>query len=211
MVRTKLDSRFFESTRGKIVLGLRDASRTVGELAEALNLTDNAVRAHLLTLERDGLVKPGGTIKGFRKPHFVYQLTEEARHVFPRFYDSLFNRLLDSIKSRMSPTAIFSILEEVGRNIASSMSDRKEASLEKRVETAVTALKNLGGTASVGEKDGKLMIKSSGCPFADAVEEHPEVCKIAEALVEEIVGAKVREICDRSETPRCRFLIEATS
>ena len=39
---------------------LRRASRTVEELAQALGLTDNAVRAHLATLERDGLVRQGG-------------------------------------------------------------------------------------------------------------------------------------------------------
>lgn len=211
MVRTKLDSRFFESTRGRIVLALREASRTVNELAEALKLTDNAVRAHLITLERDGLVEAGGTVKGYRKPHFIYRLTDEARHVFPRFYDSLFNRLLESLKRRMSESAIATVLEEVGQSIATSIPARKEGALSKRVETAVTALQNLGGAATAVVEDEKLMIKSSGCPFADAVAEHPEVCKIAEALVQEMVGEKVQETCDRSEAPRCRFVIEVAS
>lgn len=208
MVGTKLDSRFFDSTRGKIVVALRDSARTVNELAEALGLTDNAVRAHLLTLERDGLVEPGGTIKGYRKPHFVYRLTDEARHVFPKFYDSLFNRLLDSLKRRMSESAIASVLGEVGQTIASSFSARKEGSLNERVETAVSALRDLGGAATASVEDDKLIIKSSGCPFADAVTEHPEVCKIAESLVQEMVGDQVRETCDRTAAPRCRFVIE---
>lgn len=208
MVRTKLDSRFFESTRGKIILALRSAARTVNELADGLNLTDNAVRAHLITLERDGLVEPGGVVKGYRKPHSLYRLTDEARHVFPKFYDSLFNRLLVSLKSRMSPSTIGSVLEEVGQGIASSFSVRKERSLNERVESAVCALQELGGAASAVVEDEKLMIKSSGCPFADAVAEHPEVCKIAEALIEEMVGEPVREICDRTASPRCRFVIE---
>ena len=38
-------SRFFETTRGQIVLLLRQEVRTVAELAEALELTDNAARA----------------------------------------------------------------------------------------------------------------------------------------------------------------------
>ena len=49
--------RFFTSTRGKIITLLRRASRTVDELAQALDLTDNAVRAQLAALERDGLVQ----------------------------------------------------------------------------------------------------------------------------------------------------------
>ena len=60
MKTTKLDERFFDSTRGRVVNLLRGKSGTVIELAEALGLTDNAVRAHLLSLERDGLVRQSG-------------------------------------------------------------------------------------------------------------------------------------------------------
>ena len=62
-------ARLMESTRGKILDLLRSKERTVNELAAALGLTDNAVRAHLLSLERDGLVHQSGTQPGFRKPH----------------------------------------------------------------------------------------------------------------------------------------------
>ena len=52
-----LGRRFLESTRGQVVLLLRRGARTVEELAQALGLTDNAVRSHLAALERDGLVR----------------------------------------------------------------------------------------------------------------------------------------------------------
>jgi predicted ArsR family transcriptional regulator len=208
MMRTKLDSRFFESTRGKIVIALRDASRTVNELADAMKLSDNAVRAHLLTLERDGLVEAGGTVKGYRKPHFVYRLTAEARHVFPKFYDSLFNRLLDSLKRRMSPISVGTVLEEVGRDMALSKAADISQTREERVGNALTALRELGGAATAVSEDERIVIKSTGCPFTEAVTEHPEVCKIVESLIQEIVGEPVREHCDRTAAPKCRFAIE---
>jgi predicted ArsR family transcriptional regulator len=208
MAVTKLDSRFFESTRGKIVTALRSGGRTVNELAEQFNLSDNAIRAHLLTLERDGLVMPGGTVKGYRKPHFVFILTPEARHIFPKFYDSLFNRLLDVVKSHLPISGLITILEEVGQNIGSARAIAMSEPLEMRVENALEALKELGGDATVATEGDHLLIQSSGCPFADAVIEHPEVCKVAESLVQEIVGQPVRETCDRSSAPRCRFVIQ---
>jgi len=55
-----VEKRFFESTRGQIVTILRGSPATVDELARKLELTDNAVRAHLLTLERDGIVRQSG-------------------------------------------------------------------------------------------------------------------------------------------------------
>ena len=209
MTLNKLNARFFDSTRGKIVIALRSGGKTVNELSENLTLTDNAVRAHLITLERDGLVRSGGTVKGFRKPHFVYELTEEARHIFPKSYDSLFNRLLDSLKGRMPASSLRSILEEVGRNIGAMRAGNKEATRGQRVENALAALKELGGEAVAVSENDHLVIRSGGCPFADAVSEHPEVCKIAESLLQEIIGDSVREICDRNNVPRCRFAVGA--
>src|ERR1041384_8305343 len=103
MKKTKLGERFFESTRGRIVSLLRGATRTVNELAAELELTDNAVRAQLLTLERDGLVRQSGVQRGFRKPHFAYELTPEAEHLFPKSYDALLNQFLAVLKNRLTP------------------------------------------------------------------------------------------------------------
>lgn len=212
MKTTKLDERFFDSTRGRVVSLLRGKSGTVSELAEALGLTDNAVRAHLLSLERDGLVRQSGVQRGARKPHFAYELTDEAERLFPKAYDALLNQLITTLKGRLPPSAIEDVLREVGRSLAARhASDGGRADLEARLRNAADILKALGGTPSV-ERDGdKLTIRSGGCPLAAAVVEHPEVCELAEALVAEVVGLPVRERCNREESsPRCCFeIVEA--
>src|SRR5215208_7575976 len=101
MKTTKLDERFFDSTRGRIVSLLRGGTGTVNELAEKLELTDNAVRAHLLSLERDGLIRQSGVQRGPRKPHFAYVLTAEAERLFPKAYDALLNQLIATLKGRL--------------------------------------------------------------------------------------------------------------
>ena len=82
MPRLQWNQRFFASTRGRIVMLLRRASRTVDELAQALNLTDNAVRAHLATLERDGFVRQLGERRGNGKPAYIYELSLDAEQLF---------------------------------------------------------------------------------------------------------------------------------
>src|SRR5262249_35118077 len=114
------DKRFFDSTRGQIVTLLRSAPGTVEELAGKLNLTDNAVRAHLATLERDGLVRQSGLRRGPRKPHFTYVLTEEADKLFPKAYDALLNQLITVLKTRLSPPELEAALREVGRAMAAN-------------------------------------------------------------------------------------------
>ena len=208
MGKTKYDDRFFESTRGRIVLLLRKSAKTVNDLVAELGLTDNAVRAHLLSLERDRLVEPGGTIKGFRKPHYLYRLTDESRHIFPKSYDSLLNRLLDVLKIKMSKPALGSVLHDVGKKIGGSRTTGPKLSLDKKVQEALKSLEELGGAAIAEKSDGGVTIKSESCPFADAVVEHPEICKVAESMISEIVGRSVNETCDRTASPKCRFVIE---
>jgi predicted ArsR family transcriptional regulator len=86
--------RFQASSRGKILALLRAESRTVNQLAEALQLTESAVRSHLISLERDGLIQQLGMRRGFRKPHVLYGLTPEAEHLFPTAYGSLLRHAL---------------------------------------------------------------------------------------------------------------------
>lgn len=203
--KTKMDERFFESTRGQIVRLLRDSSKTVNEISAELGLTDNAIRAHLLSLERDNLVEQSGVIKGFRKPHFAYGLTEEGRNLFPKSYDSLFNQLMNVLKTRLVSTVVKDFLSEAGRRIGRQRPSNPEDSLDEKLARALSVLEELGGSATVVKEDGHILIKSGGCPFAEAVHEHPEVCHVAESMLAEIVGKPVKETCDRTGPPKCRF------
>jgi predicted ArsR family transcriptional regulator len=207
MEAMKLDERFFESTRGQIVTILRGSPCTVDELATKLELTDNAVRAHLSTLERDGLVRQSGIRRGARKPHFTYALTEEADRLFPKAYDALLNQLIAVLKTRLNPGEIEDVLREVGRAIASDTPTGPDATIRSRVQRALTVLEAMGGSAEIEEHDDKIVIRGHGCPLAAAVSVHPEVCRLAETLVGEIVKAPVVEKCDRESRPQCRFEI----
>ena len=209
MNNTKLDSRFFESTRGKIVMLLRNTTMTVTEIAGRLILTDNAIRAHLLSLERDGLVEQKGIIKGFRKPHHTFGLTDEARHLFPKPYAFLFNKLVETLKRTLSPAAILNALRDIGRSIARENTSPDDSDMPGRLDDVLKALETLGGAARVEMENGKTVVKSESCPFNEAVSEHPEVCKVAESMIEEIVGKPVKEVCDRTASPKCCFEIDA--
>src|SRR3989337_40341 len=92
----KWDQKFFDSTRGQAVTLLRRSGRTVEELARALGLTNNGVRAHLATLERDGAARQRGSVRpgsGGGKPAYVYELTPEAEDLFPKAYEPVLGYL----------------------------------------------------------------------------------------------------------------------
>src|SRR5688572_16965176 len=161
MKGTKFDKRFFDSTRGRLVTLLRGTTKTVNELAEELELTDNAVRAHLLSLERDGLIKQSGIQRGTRKPHFAYQLTEEAEQLFPKAYDALLNQLIAVLKGRLSPSALEEVLREVGRSLAGVQTGgRKNSDIDSRIARGLLALEAIGGAARSEEHTSELQSQS---------------------------------------------------
>src|SRR5436305_8800462 len=142
------NKRLANSTRGQIITLLRRASRTVEELAQALELTDNAVRAHLATLERDGVVQQRGARRSGSKPAYVYSLTPEAEYLFPKAYDQLLHQVLEVLSERMSSDEVETLVREVGRRVASRWSVPPR-DLRERLEAAVSVLNELGGLAEL--------------------------------------------------------------
>ena len=186
---------------------LRRGGRTVEELARAVGLTNNGVRAHLATLERDGIVRQRGTVRpasGGGKPAYVYELTPEAEDLFPKAYEPVLGWLLDVLSERLGPRESEALLRGVGRRMAEGRG-APEGGVRARTEEAVAALNELGGLAEVQERDGGLVIRGYGCPLAAVTPEHPEACRMVETLIAELVGVHVRERCDRGVKPRCCF------
>ncbi len=208
MKGTKFGQNFFESTRGQVLGLLRRGVGTVEDLSVRLGLTDNAVRAHLTTLERDGLVERCGTQRGLRKPHFNYALTTDAERLFPKAYSTLFNQLLAILKQRITPEEFETILGEVARSLASGNTPEENETVESRAERALAALESMGGASALKNEDGKLVIRSvTSCPFDITVSQHPEVCRLAETFLSEVTGLKVKEHCLKGEHPKCFFEI----
>lgn len=209
MKRTKLDKRFFDSTRGAIVTLLRGCKGTVDDLAKKLGLTDNAVRANLATLERDGLVQQDGVRRSHRKPHHTYVLTAEAEHLFPKAYDTVATQLITALKAKISAPVLKEILREVGRSLAGESKSKSE-DVDQRIKKAAKALEAIGGSPRIEKENGSVFIRSESCPLNTMVAAHSEVCLLAESLVAEIVGQKVQYRCNPGEMSKCSFEISGT-
>jgi predicted ArsR family transcriptional regulator len=204
---TQWIERLLASTRGRIIALLRRSDRTVNELADELGITDNAVRSHLAALERDGLVEQHpGIPQGAGKPANVYHLMPAADTLLPKAYAPVLGLLLSTLAERMSPEELEELLREVGRRAAAGRTE-PEQDVRMRIDAAYGILGELGGVADLEELDGTVFIRGFSCPFAAVVPQHPEVCRLAETLLAELIGVPVREHCDKGERPRCRFEI----
>jgi predicted ArsR family transcriptional regulator len=204
--------RILESTRGRVLALLRTGAMTADELARALKLTDNAVRAHLATLERDRLVRPGGERREGKvgKPATVYHISPEVESLLSKAYLPFLTTLLSVLGERLGPEKLRSLLEDVGLQLAREIR-RPSGDLAQRVRAASKLLNDLGGLSSVEEvKPGaQYTIQSRGCPVGAAVRERPEVCDAVVALISDLTGARVRSCCARGDRPSCCFEVQS--
>jgi predicted ArsR family transcriptional regulator len=199
-------NRLLASPAGQVMGLLRRGAMTVDDLAGALGLTGNAVRAQVAILERDGMVAQGESRRGVSKPARTYRLTAEAELMFSRAYVPMLTELLHVLDERLDPAEFDGMMHDVGRRL---MADRPRptGNLRQRAEAASALLNELGGVAQVEEHAGGYLIRGFGCPLSAATQRHPEACNAVESLLAEFAGIPVAKCCDAEARLRCCFEI----
>jgi predicted ArsR family transcriptional regulator len=194
-------------TRAQLLGLLRRSRQTITTLAHALGVTDNAVRSHMAGLERDGLVKQVSVQRETGgKPARVYALTPKGEELFPKGYALVLGELVEEIGKLDGPEHAMALLRAVGKRLGSSAAAPQDR--DGRIAMAAEALRGLGGDVEIQRSEHGYVLQGYGCPLSSVTAKHPQVCGLAQALVEEITGEAVIEECDQSDRPRCRLRLE---
>jgi predicted ArsR family transcriptional regulator len=201
---------FFTTTRGRILLLLRRESRTVEELAQALTLTPNAVRTHLATLARDGLVEHHERRRaprpGAGAPAYSYRLTTQGDRLFPNGYELLLDRLLAVLEVQMPPVTLTGMLQSASVQMAPADAARAPGTpLAARVAAAADVLNRMGGLVEVEEHGDSFSLCGYSCPFAAMVVTHPQLCEGVQALLTAVIQHQVDVRCSRTPALWCQF------
>ena len=107
-------------------------------------------------------------------------------------------RLLEVLSERLGPVESEQLLKVAGRGLVEGGAAASDGA-RARLEGAVEVLNELE------EREGDVVIRGYSCPLAAVTPDHPEVCRMIEALIAELAEVPVREHCDRGESPRCCF------
>jgi predicted ArsR family transcriptional regulator len=204
-----MSNSLLQSTRDQIIGLLRRARRSVNDLASALGLTDNAVRANLARLQRDGLVQEVGQRPASRKPESIYDITPQAERLFPKAYAPVLGAVLAVMESGLDEEELDAQLREVGRRLAEPhLPELLVLDQGRRAEKTLQIVEELGGLADLEQCEGGCFIRGFGCPFGQLVAEHPKLCIVAQEMVGQLLGCEVQEQCDRGERSRCCFVVK---
>src|ERR1700716_3986285 len=104
---------------------------TVENLSRSLGITDNAVRQHLVALERDGMVARGETQSTGGRPEQLYGLTAAGNELFPRHYSWFAELLINSLQEEQGSDALRKRLESLGTGIGRQIKPRLMAIEDK--------------------------------------------------------------------------------
>jgi predicted ArsR family transcriptional regulator len=110
---------------------------------------------------------------------------------------------------QLEPRTLRAGLRAAGRTVAREhLHELKGKTRQQRIDAALNILKELGGMASFREENGKHFICGNGCPIAAATASHPEACLLAESLLTEVIGTRVKANCIGGPKPSCRFEVK---
>ena len=205
-----LRQQLLDTSRGRIVTLFRAGRRTAEDVAKQLGLTSSAVRIHIAAMERDGVVRKVGKRPGTTRPSLLYELTPETEQLLSKAYVPLLTHLVDVFAAALPGEEVERLLRATGKALASELSPQQPLSggLAARVAAASKVLNEYLGALTQIESNGTIVIRGAGCPLAAISGKHRGVCLAMESLVTELIGAPVRECCDRAERPRCCFEVE---
>jgi DeoR family transcriptional regulator, suf operon transcriptional repressor len=168
---------------------LKRGTATAGAIADHLEVTPQAIRRHLKTLEASELIEYQSAQEGIGRPNHLYQLSRKGREHFPDQYDQFALSLLNTVASTLGPEQVGKLLKHQWQNKAREYRDKLgQAPLKDRMQ-ALVKLRQAEGymaecypatdanpedTASVDES--AFVITEYNCAIAHIAESYPTVC-----------------------------------
>ena len=201
-----------QSTRQMIVELLKERGQaTVEELAEAVGLTQMAVRHHLNVLHGENLVVISSVRRKRQpgRPQQLYSLTESANELFPEDYYHLAGYLLDEARATLGTDGLDELLGRVADRMAAEAPRlRPGRSPEERLDQLVQFLSDKGFTARWGREDEDYVIRVLTCPYRQVIHAHSQVCRLDRQIIKDMLSTDpVQVTCIASGDEHCTYHI----
>jgi DeoR family suf operon transcriptional repressor len=159
---------------------LKTGQASAQDLADALEISPQAIRRHLKDLETEGLIIHRQVQAGMGRPQHVYELSQEGRDRFPSRYGEFAVDFLDTLTETLGYEQASSVLRKHWERKAKEYRERlSEGSLRDRVAKLVELRKAEGYMAEwypVQESDCQFILTEHNCAISHVASSFPSVC-----------------------------------
>lgn len=188
------------------------AGVTIEALAEEMQISRNAVRQHLMTLERDGMVTRGEQRPTSGRPHQLYVLTAKGSEHFPRQYSWFSELLLAALKNKVGDIGVSQELQSMGQVVGAGLAEKlAQNTLPQKIGIIAEEMTKLGYDAEVvsSSETDVPVIEAYNCVFHKLADQIPEVCQFDLALLSTASGCQAKQhSCMLRGGANCSFHFE---
>jgi predicted ArsR family transcriptional regulator len=199
------------STRKQILLMLKTGGPlTVSEMAQRLGVTEMAVRRHVNTLERDGLVQSRLLRQSMGRPTSQYYLTEKSEEHFPKSYSSFTLEILNDLEQTQGSSVIDLLFQSREKRLTENhRADFQTGDLREKVRKLAELQDSKGYMVEWEElPDGRFKLVEFNCPIAQVANRYNQACQCEINWFRNLLDADVeRTECKARGGQNCVYYI----
>ncbi|MFD2657561.1 helix-turn-helix transcriptional regulator [Gracilibacillus thailandensis] len=206
-------TQLMKTTKDRILeLLKKEVSLSVNELIDYLDITHMAIRKHLTTLEKDGLVSSHHEKKDIGRPIQKFFLTTKGKRLFPNNYESISVEFLKDIQAIHGKDSIEQLFENREERLTKQYADlvNQSSNLEK-MRDIVHIQNEKGYMAELSQHDDdQFEIVEYNCPIFAVAKEFHIACRCETSMFKKVLGTEnvERVQCKTEGNNHCRFKVE---
>ncbi|MEC0239681.1 transcriptional regulator [Paenibacillus dokdonensis] len=207
-----MDQQLDISTRDKILQLLKTkGDLSAKEITEFIGITSMAVRRHINTLEKDGLIESKTIRQPMGRPTAIYHLTEQAETFFPNKYHSLTLDLLGELELDAGSDMVDRLFDRRGESLRKNHAEKMHGkSFAEKVEV-LAEIQNENGYMVELEKnsENEYTLMEYNCPISQIAKKYNHACTCEMKMFESLLGAEVgRTECLAKGDKKCVYTIK---
>ncbi len=197
------------SRQDQILTLLLNASSgmSIDEMAAKLEISRNALKQHLVVLEKQQWVKEAALNSTGGRPARSYILTEQGINRFPKQYAWFCHLLIDELAAEMDSQALEAMMWKLGVKLGKSLLPQfAHLDAPQKMAALVELMQSLGYHAALESADGQPGIKAVNCVYHDLAQQHPEICHFDQALITTLLNKPIQQTaCMAKQDCACCF------
>jgi len=194
---------------------LRSPQAKAIKIAQALEVSPQAIRRHLKDLEIEGLIEYKTVQIGMGRPQYLYSLSKQGKECFPNRYGEFAVSFLDTLSRTLGEKQVGEVLRKQWEEKAVEYRERLgTGSIEDRLNRLVELRRKEGYMAEIYPQSSNMFIfLERHCVISDVAESYPSVCghelEMFSAILADALVERTHWLNNGEHT--CGYLIKAKS